>query len=235
MNRILILLLAAGLVVSSTLWLRTRSELNTLKVAMAAIPQDPVISPEKPLVTAEISKSQPVHPAPDIPVFTNEPANRVEPLMVKTVAVGEAESPPMTEALASALDRFDTAMDREFNRLEQREQKSNDETEFTTIQRIKEKLTELDELYRRADNATEPEERANIRREMQATMGSIIGLSRVDRNERLGKLATQIGYTDPEAINLFLQEVDRIYHETHMDWTKLFNRSPPEDGPPRSQ
>lgn len=155
-----------------------------------------------------------------------------DPVMVSTVKVGSADSPPpMTDATLNAIQRFDYAMDREFDRLDQREESSADSTEVATINTIKEKLGELDELYIRADLATNTEERIALRKEMQQTMGSIIGLSRRDRNERLYKLATDIGYTDPQALEQFVREIDRVYRETHMDWTKLFNRTPPAMAP----
>jgi hypothetical protein len=164
-------------------------------------------------------------PKPEMPAWTSaEPA----PLQVQTVLVGSAEAPPMTEDMASAIDRFDVAMDQQFNRLESREQAATDPEEVATIERIKAKLENLDALYRRADTATNTDERIAIRQEMQSEMGSIIGLSRVDRNERIAKLATDIGYSDPQAVQQFVQEIDRIYYETHLDWAKLFNRAPPE-------
>jgi len=164
-------------------------------------------------------------PKPEMPAWSSaEPA----PLHVQTVLVGGAQSPPMTEELVGAIDRFDVAMDQQFDRLEARENVTADPAEVATIERMKAKLENLDALYRRADTATNPVERLAIRQEMQAEMGSIIGLARVDRNERIAKLATDIGYTDAQAVEQFVQEIDRIYYETHLDWTKLFNRAPPE-------
>lgn len=134
---------------------------------------------------------------------------------------------PFNASTAASIERFDVAMDREFDRLDRREASSADASEVTTIQKLKSELELLDSLYRKADNTTEPDELVAVRQQMQQTMGNIISLSRADRDERISSLATQIGYTDPAAVKQFVQEVDRIYRETHMDWTKLFNRAPP--------
>ena len=211
---LVILLLALGGV--SFFWWRDRVALERVRAEVERLTRLP---------EAARDTGSDVVAVPEVPAWT-----AVEPslLQVQTVAVREVQSPPMTEALASAIDRFDVAMDREFNRLEARELAAADAAEISTITQIKEKLTNLDELYRRADATTDPAERVAIRAEMQADMGAIIGLSRRDRNERIGKLAADIGYTDPQAIQRVVEEIDRIYHETHMDWAKLFNRAPPE-------
>jgi hypothetical protein len=209
-----ILLLVLGGV--SFFWWRDRVALERVRaelVRVSSLPDVPEKTVPEPVVVTEV------------PTWA---ARESSPLQVQTVAVCEVQSPPMTEALASAIDRFDVAMDREFNRLEAREQTSTDAAEITTIALIKEKLSNLDELYRRADATTDPAERAAIRADMQAEMGAIIGLSRRDRNERIGKLAADMGYTDPQAILRVVEEIDRIYQDTHLDWAKLFNRAPPE-------
>lgn len=206
------------------------------KIAEKAAPTIPIAASSFP--AKEPAEDAPKTPdaaandfAAELPALTDTPVDNA-PLMVSTVKVGDAEGPPpMTDATLNAIQRFDYAMDREFDRLDQREEFAGDETEVATINTIKEKLGDLDDLYRRADLATNTEERVTLRKEMQKTMGSIIGLSRRDRNERLSKLATDIGYTDPVAVEQFVREIDRVYRETHMDWTKLFNRTPPAMAP----
>jgi hypothetical protein len=233
MKNIFIILLIVMLAVCVGLWTRTTRLLvaarndaataaelqrlvNELKTGETSPAVAPVLRVKEAVIDAHV----------DGPVLSSNSAPASGPLSTQAATV--QSTPRITEATVNAIDRFDSAMDREFDRLEDREQKTTDAAEVTTIQKIKDKLSELDELYRRSDNATAPEEKAEIVATMQDTMGSIISLSRVDRNERLGKLATDIGYTDPDAVALFVREIDRIYHETHMDWAKLFNRAPPQ-------
>jgi len=233
-SRMIMTALAVGLVVSGYLWLneRSRSEqaLNELAIARTEVDRLAKEIIRKPADQEKLPLPQTASQAP-LTAFPTEPSTMSigsDALQVTAVAVTNTSSPPPLSAEAiSAIERFDLAMDREFERLDTREAGSADQAEVTTIQKIKDKLTALDDLYRRADVATNPEDQMAIRQEMQKIMGDIIGLSRVDRNERLGSLATQIGYHDPEAVEAFIREVDRIYRETHMDWTKLFNRGPP--------
>lgn len=231
--------LAIGCLFGGGLWLKERAMAKQARAKLADA-NATIVTLERQLADLAARSRKPdessgasvptAPPSPTLPVLS---APDSEPLMVSTVFSDNAKGPPpMTEAAVGAIARFDLAMDREFDRLEQREQTSADQTEVTTIQKIKDQLIALDDLYRRADNATSEEERLAIRQEMQRTMGGIIGLSRVDRDERLGSLATQIGYSDPQAVQAFVREVDRIYRETHMDWTKLFNRGPPAAGTP---
>ena len=58
-------------------------------------------------------------------------------------------------------------------------------------------------------------------------MSEIIRLGRTDRRERLGELARHVGYVDESDIAVFIQEIDRIQRETHLDWAQLFHRAPP--------
>ncbi len=173
----------------------------------------------------EAAPAAPVAPVATPPVMVDVANSTPAPQPVENTT--SQDRPPLSDEQVNAIERFDAAMDREFERLEARERAATDPQEVDMIQRIKEKLTMLDELYRRADTVTDPAERMQIQMQMQQEMGSIIGLTRRDRNERLGKLATDIGYSDPQAIDRVIQEIDRIYYETHMDWTKLFNRAPP--------
>jgi len=234
MKNVVISLLVILLAVSVGLWTKTTRMLTAAQndVAVAAAEIQRLVSElKKKERSPAVASATPAESSfAQMPVSaqaqTSEPATA--PALSNTNVPTAQGVPPMTEATASAIDRFDHAMDREFDRLEDREQKTTDAAEVTTIQKIKDKLSELDELYRRSDNTTAPEEKAEIAAAMQETMGSIISLSRVDRNERLGKLATDIGYADPNAVEQFVREIDRIYHETHMDWAKLFNRAPPQ-------
>ncbi|HMO99671.1 MAG TPA: hypothetical protein PKE26_11225 [Kiritimatiellia bacterium] len=223
---------AAALAAMTLLWARERAEVRRLQAerqrvaATAEAVRPPVIPATSPPDNRRPVQVGPVQsPAPELPPPEEE-------AVARHIALDDLSgSPDIPDEVAGALARFDWAMDHEFERLETREQASVDGAEVSTIQRIKAKLTELDDLYRRADLAVAPEEKTAIAMDMQAVMGQIIGLSRHDRNERLGRLAGDIGYTDPAAIDQFIREVDRIVHETHMDWSKLFNRAPPEAGP----
>ena len=232
MPRYVLMLLAFTTFVSSSMWWRTHREARQLRAELAVR----TASTSSPAAPAAVAIEQQHTPA-DRPTIAAPPAipAAAEPIpstSVQVIAVDQPSSPstpPMTEDIASAIERFDMAMDREFERIEERERAATDIGERSTLDQLKARLTELDELYRRADTATDPAERAGIRRDMQATMGSILGLTRRDRDERLARLATGIGYNDPAHVQQFVQEVDRIYAETHMDWTKLFNRAPPAE------
>jgi len=226
--------LAVGFLVSGWLWMneRARSEqwLHEWGAAKAEI-ESLKKNQHRPTDNVEV-ETKPKPPDPRLPVnIPSGPAAvfpGTEELQVTAVAVTNHQGQqPLTDAAVNAIERFDRAMDREFDRLDEREAGSDDQAEVTTIQKIKNQLITLDDLYRRADTAMTDDERVAIRQEMQKTMGDIIGLSRVDRNERLANLATQIGYDDPGAVESFIREIDLIYRETHMDWTKLFNRGPP--------
>ncbi|HMP88907.1 MAG TPA: hypothetical protein PJ991_01835 [Kiritimatiellia bacterium] len=216
----------AGCIITTALWLQARRELKAIHgariVAEAeSMTHDVLNGIKTPSMEEEPQIGAPLHDFRSMIV----PPDRV--IMRETAQHDDAELPPMTEALASALSRFDAVMDREFDRLDQREKTSLDGRERATIQLIKEKLAELDELYREADNAQSREDRSVLREKMQTTMGQIIGLTRRDRNERLTELANRVGLSQPDEVKAFMDELDRVYRETHMDWTKLFNRAPP--------
>ena len=227
MQKGLTIILVAACIITTALWLQARKELKAIRGAIIVAENESMAHEVLKEITTPSLEEEPQIGSPlQVVRSMIVPPDRV--VVSETTTVDDAENPPMTEALASALSRFDTAMDREFDRLDQREQASRDGGEQATIQLIKEKLSELDELYRKADHAQTSEERLAVRQEMQSTMGQIIGLARRDRNERVGKLAVGLGYDDPVDVDAFVREVDRIYRETHMDWTKLFNRAPPQ-------
>lgn len=122
------------------------------------------------------------------------------------------------------LSDFDRALDREFSRLEEREKTSRDPVELAMVERLKEKLLALDALWIRADNTSAVEEKIKIQLEAQQTMGEIIQLGRADRNQRLTGVALSFGVESGPELTRFLEEVDRAFVETHLDWARLFNR-----------
>lgn len=234
LNRMIMSVLAAGCMTSGYMWVkeRARSEQSRseLELARAEIGSLKKSANRNPDAVNDTNKREATPPqlsvrTPPEPVIVSPGSGE---LHVMPVAVDQNQGqPPLSDNAINAIEQFDRAMDREFDRLDEREAGSDDKAEVTTIQKIKDQLIALDDLYRRVDTAASDDERMAIRQEMQKTMGDIIGLSRLDRNERLAGLATQVGYNDPEAIESFVREIDLIYRETHMDWTKLFNRGPP--------
>ncbi|HMP74100.1 MAG TPA: hypothetical protein PKE55_12630 [Kiritimatiellia bacterium] len=159
-------------------------------------------------------------------------ADRQEVPVVLTNPVALAMNDPEQMANQS-LARFDRSLDREFQRLESRVARSNDPEELAMIERMKEAFTELDALWIAVDSDPSPSELPGLRNQIQSTMSEVIRLGRQDRNDRLTALAREIGYTEEASIRMLIEEVDRIYRETHLDWTQLFHRSPPGGVEPR--
>lgn len=122
------------------------------------------------------------------------------------------------------LSEFDRALDREFNRLEEREKTSRDPVELAMVAKLKEKLLALDALWIKADALANVEEKMKVQMEAQQAMGEIIQLGRADRNQRLTNLARSFGVENSTEVARFIEEVDRAFVETHLDWAKLFNR-----------
>lgn len=198
----------------------TARQRDALAAAKPAVPPSAAVHATEPPSETEHERGE-APPAPAAPPVAVAPA--------PPAAAATPTPPALSEQAINAIEQFDVAMDREFDRLETRAAAASDPQEIETIAQIKQSLETLDELYRRADTVTDPAERMTIQMQMHQEMGRIIGLSRRDRNQRLGRLATDIGYNDPQAIERVIQEIDRIYYETHMDWTKLFNRAPPSN------
>lgn len=185
------------------------------------------------LRTAAVSAPAPVRETPvEAPVPVAEPVagpgavremQRVDiPVAVPPSA---PEPPPLPEHVRRDLENYDRAMDREFDRLDGRAAAPADAAEQDLVARLKEQLLKLDELRTRAETVA-PEERERLRAEMQQVMGSIISLGAAHRRQRLEVLARRVGYKSEQEIAAFLDEVDRIYRETELDWASLFTRGP---------
>ena len=137
-----------------------------------------------------------------------------------------AQPPEMSEAVAQALASFDRAMDKEFDRLENREAGDIPAPEQDLIARLKAQMLRLDEIRAQADAAPSPDETAALQAELWTTMGRIISLGQAHRRQRLEELARRMGPRTDEEIRAFLDDVDRIYRDTQLDWAELFNRGP---------
>lgn len=118
--------------------------------------------------------------------------------------------------------RVESALDREFDRLERRQEASTDEVELGYIRRLKALLLQVDELYQRLDEAETAEERATVQGEMRGLMGDVIRLSQTDRNHRMAEYARSLGVRETDEIVRFLEEVEGIFRETDTDWFRLF-------------
>jgi hypothetical protein len=175
----------------------------------------------------EALKKQNVSRAPD-----TDTAQQGVPFLPVIEAERGAEGTEGMDVSMTQLAAFDRAMEHEFSRLEQREQRSGRSEELA---RLKHALEDLDALWIKADQATDADERLRIGGEIQHLMGRIIGISRTDRDVQLQNLARQIGYTEDEALRAFVDAVDQVVRETDVDWGALFNRSPfPAGGVPPS-
>ena len=181
----------------------------------------------------------PAAPAPtptpsnaEIPPSRTEPASTAEvfppPGAVLTATPGpgpESVPPPAEPGPGNVwLSEFDRALDKEFGRIEAREKTSRDPVEQALIENLKAKLLALDELWRRADQTPTSGEKVRLQQEAQQIMGEIIQLGRADRNQRLTRIARQLGLSNPTEISHFIDEVDQALVETHLDWASLFNR-----------
>ncbi len=118
------------------------------------------------------------------------------------------------------------ALEREMARLDARARAPADAADQAMVQRLKESLTALDELWKRAD-AAPVDERIRLQGEAQQHMRELIRLSLSDREQRLGRVADDFGVTDAVARARLIQEVDRAFTETHLDWVTLFKRDDP--------
>jgi hypothetical protein len=162
----------------------------------------------------------------DPAVFSIEDADIQEVPVALTNPVALAMNDP-EQMQAQSLARFDRSLDREFRRLESRERQASDPRELASIQALKNKFLELDELWIAVDSQPLTGAVPALRQQIQDTMSEIIRLGRTDRNDRLKDLARQVGYEDPADIDVFIREIDRIQRETHLDWSQLFHRAPP--------
>lgn len=211
---------------------------RTPEPAAATAILTPVIRPV--IVTNLVSVTQVYYQAasptaasstPPPPPAPRPPEARPAPQGPLLVSPGPTTSPELPEDPEKAwLARFDHAMDREFARLEQRERGNQDPEDRAMVQRLKERLTALDDLWTRAD-AAGTDERIRLQGEAQKLMGEIIQLGRADRNQRLTAIARSYGLDDPAEVAAFIQGVDRAYAETHLDWGSLFNRGVTPPGP----
>lgn len=123
------------------------------------------------------------------------------------------------------VEGFDRAMDREFQRLEARERQTEDEAELAVLGEIKEALEGLDDIWRRLDEVDPAsEERVELVQQAQEAMGSVIRLAATDRNLCLSRVAHSLGLEEEHEITLFISELDQIFRETNLDWSKLFIR-----------
>ncbi len=161
------------------------------------------------------------------PARAMPPAPAVQsPEPVPVLAQMPEEALPHQEAAQGTwVEQFDRAMDREFQRLEARERQTEDAAEIAVLGEIKVALEDLDEVWRQLD-ALDPasEERVDLVARAQETMGSVIRLAATDRNLRLSRMAHSLGLEEEHEITLFISELDQIFRETHLDWSKLFIR-----------
>lgn len=210
-----------------------RAELAALKSAQPAA----VTTHAEPVPEPASSRVQPIAPPVVQPVVVERtpaqpalPDGNATPIFVSPGPTGER--PP--EATDEEKDKrrkewladFDRKMDQEFARLESREKTTQDEDDMKMIQRIKGSLESLDALWLKADAGEIDENSQEFQMQMHQLMGQIISLSRTDRNQRLSKLAHTYGLVDETQIVPFIQGIDTVYAETHLDWAALFNRAP---------
>lgn len=214
-------LLAAGLALRKAA--ACREEIRVLRTA----------APAAVLAPAAARPAEPVREPPPRPEFPRDPSSiapegeEIQRIEVPPAApVEKTEPPPLPEHVLRELEKYDRAMDREFDRLDGRAAAPADAAEQDLVARLKEQLLKLDEIRTRAEEAGEAEEKDRLRAEMQEVMGSIISLGAEHRRNRLEALARRVGYNGEQEIAAFLDEVDRIYRETELDWASLFNRGP---------
>ncbi|HOW97641.1 MAG TPA: hypothetical protein P5567_14370 [Kiritimatiellia bacterium] len=207
-------LLAAGLALRKAA--ECREEIRVLRAAA------PVFVPAP---AAPVEQPPPVPDVAPVPVAVSAAGGEVQRVEVAPAAPAAPAPPPLPEHAARDLENFDRAMDREFDRLDGRAAAPANAAEQDVVTRLKEQLLKLDEIRARAESAA-PEENESLRAEMQQVMGSIISLGAAHRRNRIEDLARQAGYDSEQEIAAFLDEVDRIYRETELDWASLFNRGP---------
>ena len=135
--------------------------------------------------------------------------------------------PPSAEEIAKAREAqwvsFDVAMDKEMERLEKRKEAAVGE-EKEIVDKLVELMLSLDKVWMRSDGSDDPAVKEKAALEARQIMGQIIGLSARHREQELRKLAASAGYREEAEVRAFLDEVDRIYRDTQMDWPSLFNR-----------
>jgi hypothetical protein len=147
------------------------------------------------------------------------------------IAVPAAESPapvPVAPAISETepwLAQFDRAMDREFTRIEEREQNVRDPAELALLAELKTALMDLDRTWTEMDagekSATEREALASQARNQ---MLAVMRLAAADRNLRLARVAHALGVEDAATLDRFLSDVDQVYRDTDLDWASLFSR-----------
>ncbi len=179
------------------------------------------------------SASRPETPPPALPPTTEPEIQRVyqtppqPPEGAERREVDPAHVPPADPdayALMRRQVRVESALDREFDRLERRRETATDEVELDHIRKLRERLLQLDALYERLENAVSAEDRAHMQAEMQGLMGEVIRLSRTDRNHRMAEYARSLGIRDTDEIVRFMEDVEGIFRETDTDWSRLFQQ-----------
>lgn len=170
-------------------------------------------APPAPVPPAEAKVTPPVFRAPPQP-----------PEDAERRVVDPAHLPPADPADFARMSRqvqLDAGLDREFNRLERREQASTDEVDLEHIRALKEQLLHISELFARLEEAVAPDARSQIQQELQVAMGEVIRLSRTDRNHRMAEYARSLGMSETAEIVHFIQSVEGIFRETDTDWSRL--------------
>ena len=180
-----------------------------------------------------VSASRPEAPPPAFPPTTEPDMQRIHqsppqpPEGAERREVDPAHLPPDDPdayALMRRQVRVESALDREFDRLERRQQAATDEVELDHIRKLRERLLQLDDLYERLEGADSAEDRAQVQAEMQGLMGEVIRLSRTDRNHRMAEYARALGIRDTDEIVRFMEDVEGIFRETDTDWSRLFQQ-----------
>ena len=188
-----------------------------------------VPTPEPPQTVVQSAIGD-VTPARVVPMDTPQVAG-TEPVYVSPGLPGQEIPPPPTDEERAArrkawLAEFDRHMDLEFGRLETREGQTTNELELATIGQIKEKLLALDKHWAETADAADLRDKVQAEIKARELMGEIITLSRTDRNQRLSDMAGGLGITDPIQVEWFINQLDTILAETHLDWAALFNNAP---------
>lgn len=162
-----------------------------------------------------------------------------EPLPAKPIrpdALEPVATPPLTavnnpEAEVSPagseswLAQFDRAMDREFSRIEEREQFCRDPEEVKLLGALKASLLELDRVWAEMDAGGQSDaDRDALIARSREIMGMVIRLGTTHRNLRLSQVAHAVGLTDENQISLFISEIDQVFRDTQLDWASLFSR-----------
>ena len=192
-------------------------------VATAAAPAPQVVTVTQVVFRpVDLATPRPREQAPGAAVQPPEARATATPAWVSPGPV--STNPVSADENRRWLAQFDQAMDREFARLEDRERSSTDSNDLAMVTRLKGRLSALDDVWSRADQATDVDERIRLQGDAQRVMTEIIQLSRADRNQRLRRVASQFGLEQPADVGRFIDEVDRAFVETHLDWATLFNR-----------